>query len=128
MSDGQDIARVTKESCGQPLRSCPRLSLFHQSAIENIRCGRADATDGQVIEAAEFARCRGFIEALPCGFATTVGDRGVKLSGGRRQRIAIARAFLKDAPLFLLDEATSALDSESEEAIQEALAKQMRSN
>jgi ABC-type polar amino acid transport system ATPase subunit len=76
--------------------------------MENIRYGRPDASDAQVFEAAVAARCRDFIEALPNGFATIVGERGVKLSGGQRQRIAIARAFLKDAPLLLLDEATSA--------------------
>jgi ATP-binding cassette, subfamily B, bacterial len=125
--DGQDIARVTQESLRGAMAVVPQdLSLFHRSAMENIRYGRPDATDGEVIEAADLARCRDFIEALPRGFATIVGDRGVKLSGGQRQRIAIARAFLKDAPLLLLDEATSALDSESEEAIQEALAKLMR--
>jgi len=124
--DGQDIARVTQESLRAAIAVVPQdLSLFHRSAIENIRYGRPDATDGEVIQAAALARCRDFIEALPRGFATIVGDRGVKLSGGQRQRIAIARAFLKDAPLLLLDEATSALDSESEEAIQEALAKLM---
>jgi len=125
--DGQDIARVTQESLRAAIAVVPQdLSLFHRSAMENIRYGRPDATDGEVIAAADFARCRDFIEALPRGFATIVGDRGVKLSGGQRQRIAMARAFLKDAPLLLLDEATSALDSESEEAIQEALTKLMR--
>ncbi len=125
--DGQDIARVTQESLRAAIAVVPQdLSLFHRSAMENIRYGRPDATDAEVIEAAEFAKCREFIEALPLGFSTIVGDRGVQLSGGQRQRIAIARAFLKDAPLLLLDEATSALDSESEEAIQEALAKLMR--
>jgi ATP-binding cassette subfamily B protein len=94
--------------------------------MENIRYGRPDATDAEVVQAADFAGCRDFIGALPHGFATVVGDRGVQLSGGQRQRIAIARAFLKDAPLLLLDEATSALDAESEEAIQHALAKLMR--
>src|SRR5882724_1128533 len=108
--DGQDIARVTQESLRAAIAVVPQdLSLFHRSAMENIRYGRPDATDGEVIEAAAFARCRDFIEALPQGFATVVGARGVKLSGGQRQRIAIARAFLKDAPLLLLDEATSAL-------------------
>jgi ATP-binding cassette subfamily B protein len=124
--DGQDIARVTQESLRAAIAVVPQdLSLFHRSAMENIRYGRPDATDAEVIEAATLARCRDFIEVLPHGFATIVGDRGVKLSGGQRQRIAIARAFLKDAPLLLLDEATSALDGESEEAIQEALSRLM---
>jgi ATP-binding cassette subfamily B protein len=124
--DGQDIARVTQESLRAAIAVVPQdLSLFNRSAMENIRYGRPDATDSEVVEAAALAGCRDFIRALPHGFATTVGDRGVQLSGGQRQRIAIARAFLKDAPLLLLDEATSALDGESEEAIQEALAKLM---
>jgi ATP-binding cassette, subfamily B, bacterial len=125
--DGQDIARVTQESLRAAIAVVPQdLSLFNRSAMENIRYGRPDAADGEVVEAAALAGCREFIEALPHGFATIVGDRGVQLSGGQRQRIAIARAFLKDAPLLLLDEATSALDGESEEAIQDALAKLMR--
>jgi ATP-binding cassette subfamily B protein len=125
--DGQDIARVTQESLRAAIAVVPQdLSLFNRSALENIRYGRPDSTDAEVMEAADFAGCRAFIEGLPQGFATVVGDRGVQLSGGQRQRIAIARAFLKDAPLLLLDEATSALDGESEEAIQHALAKLMR--
>jgi len=93
--------------------------------MENIRYGRPEATDDEVLEAAIAARCD-FIEHLSDGMHTVVGERGVKLSGGQRQRIAIARAFLKDAPLLLLDEATSALDSESEEAIREALGRLMK--
>ena len=124
--DGQDIVRVTQESLRSAIAVVPQdLSLFHRSAIENIRYGRPSATDPEVLEAAALANCRGFIEALPQGFSTIVGDRGVKLSGGQRQRIAIARAFLKDAPLLLLDEATSALDGDSEDAIQDALARLM---
>jgi len=120
--DGQDIARVTQESLRAAIAIVPQdISLFHRSALENIRYGRPDATDAEVVEAARLAKCHDFIEALPQGFATIVGDRGVKLSGRQRQRVAIARAFLKDAPLLLLDEATSAHDGESEEAIQEAL-------
>jgi ATP-binding cassette, subfamily B, bacterial len=124
--DGQDILRVTQESLRSAIAVVPQdLSLFHRSAMDNIRYGRPGATDAEVLEAAAFANCRHFIEALPKGFSTIVGDRGVKLSGGQRQRIAIARAFLKDAPLLLLDEATSALDGDSEEAIQDALARLM---
>jgi ATP-binding cassette subfamily B protein len=125
--DGQDIARVTQESVRAAISVVPQdICLFHRSAMENIRYGRPDAADAEVLEAAVAARCLEFIQDLPQGFDTLVGDRGVKLSGGQRQRIAIARAFLKDAPILLLDEATSALDTESEEAIREALGRLMR--
>ncbi len=125
--DGQDIARVTQQSVREAISVVPQdISLFHRSVMENIRYGRPEASDGAVIEAAIAAKCLDFIEAMPDGFATVVGDRGVKLSGGQRQRIAIARAFLKDAPILLLDEATSALDIDSEEAIREALSRLMR--
>ena len=125
--DGQDISRVTQESLRGAIAVVPQdISLFHRTVIENIRYGRPDATDLEVLEAAISARCGDFIEALPDGLHTTVGERGLKLSGGQRQRIAIARAFLKDAPLLLLDEATSALDGDSEEAIREALARLMQ--
>ncbi len=124
--DGQDIARVTQQSLREAISVVPQdISLFHRSIMENIRYGRPNATDDEVLRAAIAARCD-FVETLPEGLATMVGDRGVKLSGGQRQRIAIARAFLKDAPILLLDEATAALDSESEEAIREALARLMR--
>ena len=89
--------------------------------MENIRYGRPDASDADVHAAIVAANCDDFIKNLPEGVATIVGDRGVKLSPGQRQRIGIARAFLKDAPILLLDEATSALDSESEEAVRQAL-------
>jgi ATP-binding cassette, subfamily B, bacterial len=124
--DGQDISRVTQQSLRQAISVVPQdISLFHRSIMENIRYGRPNATDDEVLRAAIAARCD-FVETLPEGLATMVGDRGVKLSGGQRQRIAIARAFLKDAPILLLDEATAALDSESEEAIRDALARLMR--
>ena len=120
--DGQDISRVTQESLRASISVVPQdTSLFQRSLMENIRYGRPDASDEEVFEAADAARCLEFIEALPAGFDTIAGERGAKLSGGQRQRIAIARAFLKDASILLLDEATSALDSESEEAIREAL-------
>jgi ATP-binding cassette subfamily B protein len=125
--DSQDVARVTQESLRSAIAVVPQdVSMFHRSIVENIRYGRPGATDAEVMDAAEAARCLDFIDRLPQGMATIVGDRGVKLSGGQRQRIAIARAFLKDAPLLLLDEATSALDSESEEAIHSALDRLMR--
>ena len=123
--DGQDIARVTQESLREAIGVVPQdISLFHRSVMENIRYGRPDSTDDDVLDAAFAARCD-FIEDLPSGMRTLVGDRGMRLSGGQRQRIAIARAFLKNAPLLLLDEATSALDSELEEAIREALSRLM---
>jgi ATP-binding cassette subfamily B protein len=125
--DGQDIARVTQESLIAAISVVPQdISLLHRSVMENIRYGRPDASDAEVIEAARAARCLDFIAALPRGPATIVGDRGVKLSGGQRQRIAIARALLKDAPILLLDEATSSLDTGHEEEIREALDRLMR--
>ena len=95
--------------------------LLNTSIMENIRLGRADATDEEVIEAAQVARIHSFVSALPKGYQTLVGERGVRLSGGERQRIAIARAVLKNAPILILDEATSALDTCTELEIREAL-------
>jgi ATP-binding cassette subfamily B protein len=95
--------------------------IFGADARENIRYGRLDADDGAVEAAARAAEAHEFLSALPDGYATYLGERGVRLSGGQRQRLAIARAVLKDAPILLLDEATSALDAQSERAIQQAL-------
>lgn len=120
--DGQDIRDVTQDS----LRSCIAMipqdpSLFHRKLMENIRYGRIDASDEEVIEAAKKAHAHEFISTLPQGYDSLVGERGVKLSGGQRQRIAIARAILKNAPILILDEATSQLDSVTESLIQESL-------
>ncbi|WKB55354.1 ABC transporter transmembrane domain-containing protein [Eleftheria terrae] len=100
--------------------------IFSADAMENIRYGRPDASDEEVHAAARAAFADGFIRALPEGYATFLGERGVRLSGGQRQRIAIARAMLKNPPLLLLDEATSALDAESERMVQAALEAAMR--
>lgn len=100
--------------------------IFGTDARENIRYGRLDADDAAVESAARAAEAHGFLDELPDGYATYLGERGVRLSGGQQQRLAIARAVLKDAPIFLLDEATSALDSQSEHAIQQALERLMR--
>jgi ATP-binding cassette subfamily B protein len=118
----QDIARVTQESLRGAIAVVPQdISLFHRTILENIRYGRPDASDADVLAAIAAANCDRFVAALPQGVDTIVGDRGLKLSPGQRQRIGIARAFLKDAPILLLDEATSALDSDSEEAVRQAL-------
>ncbi len=101
--------------------------IFSASALENIRYGRPDASDEEVHAAARDAFAHDFLQALPEGYATFLGERGVRLSGGQRQRIAIARAMLKNPPLLLLDEATSALDAESERMVQAALDKAMHS-
>lgn len=121
--DGQNIADVTQDSLHEQIAMIPQEpALFHRSLLENIRYGRLEATDEEVIEASKKAHCHEFIELLPEGYQTIAGERGLKLSGGQRQRIAIARAILKDAPVLILDEATSALDSITEQKIQESLA------
>ncbi|MDP1707225.1 MAG: ABC transporter ATP-binding protein [bacterium] len=121
-TDGQNISQVTQESLRKAIAFVPQEPmLFHRSLMDNIRYGRQEATDEEVIEAAKQAHCHEFISQCKEGFQTLVGERGVKLSGGERQRVAIARAILKDAPILVLDEATSSLDSESEKLIQDAL-------
>ncbi len=119
---GTNILAVTQDSLRDHIAVIPQdTALFHRSLMENIRYGRRDATDEEVIEAAKKAFAHDFIISLLDGYKTLVGERGIRLSGGQRQRIAIARAILKDAPILILDEATSALDSESERLIQNAL-------
>ncbi|MCP5313448.1 MAG: ABC transporter ATP-binding protein [Chromatiaceae bacterium] len=120
--DGQDILAVTQDSLRESVSMIPQdPMLFHRSLMENIRYGRLDASDEEVIEAAKKAYAHDFILQTEQGYASLVGERGVKLSGGQRQRIAIARAILKNAPILILDEATSALDSVTEKQIQQGL-------
>lgn len=120
--DGHDISRVTLESLRRHIAIVPQEpALFHRTIKENILYGDIHASEEKMIEVAKKAQAHDFIDALPDKYESMVGERGVKLSVGQRQRIAIARAFLKDAPILILDEATSALDSESEVAVQEAL-------
>ena len=102
------------------------VTLFDNTIMENIRIGRRDATDEEVIEAGRMAQCLPFVEKLPDGWNTMIGENGCELSGGERQRISIARAFLKDSPIILLDEATASLDAENETEIQKALSKLIR--
>jgi ATP-binding cassette subfamily B protein len=120
--DGQDIRAMTQESLHSQLSLIPQdPNLFHRSLRENIRYGRPDASDAEVIEAARKAHAHDFITRIKDQYASLVGERGVKLSGGQRQRIAIARVVIKNAPILILDEATSSLDSITEQAIQETL-------
>jgi ABC-type multidrug transport system fused ATPase/permease subunit len=100
--------------------------LFHGTVEENIRMGRPDASQAEIEAAAKTANIHSFIASLPQGYATTIGEKGVKLSGGQRQRVAIARALLRDAPILVLDEALSAVDAENEAVIQEALDRLMK--
>ncbi len=117
--DGQNILDVTQDSLRENVSMIPQdPQLFHRSLMENIRYGRLDATDAEVIEAAKKAHAHEFILQTGMRYESLVGERGVKLSGGQRQRIAIARAILKDAPILILDEATSSLDSVTEKKIQ----------
>src|SRR5690606_25065222 len=119
---GQDISRLRQRDLRSLIAYVPQEpAMFHRSLRDNIAFARPGATDEEIRAAADAAHVTEFADQLPDGFATLVGERGVKLSGGQRQRVALARAILRDAPVLLLDEATSALDSESEILVQDAL-------
>jgi ABC-type transport system involved in Fe-S cluster assembly fused permease/ATPase subunit len=120
--DGQDIGMVTQETLRAAIGMVPQDTvLFNDTISYNIRYGRWDATEDEVREAARLAQIDRFVETVPGGYAAQVGERGLKLSGGEKQRVSIARAILKGPPILVLDEATSALDSLTELQIQEAL-------
>ncbi len=120
--DGQDIRDVTQESLRAEIGMVPQDTvLFNDTIAYNIRYGRTDASDEEVFKAAELAQIGTFIEHLPDGYKAMVGERGLKLSGGEKQRVAIARTILKAPPILMLDEATSALDTHTEQEIQAAL-------
>ena len=124
---GMDISRIDPEKLmGLYSIVFQDVTLFDNTILENIRLGRKDATDEEVLAAARLANCDEFAEKLPDGWNTEIGENGCALSGGERQRISIARAFLKDAPIILLDEATASLDVENETLIQMALSRLIR--
>ncbi len=122
--DGQSLAGLAEREWRSRVAWVPQTPhLFHDSVAANIRLGRPEATLEQVIQAARLAQAHEFIEQLPHGYETTVGERGARLSAGQAQRIALARAFLKDAPILILDEATSSLDPEQESLVRAAIAR-----
>jgi ABC transporter, permease/ATP-binding protein len=120
--DGKDIKKIETESLFDKISIVFQdVTLFNTSVMENIRIGNKSATDEQVKEAAKMANCHDFIESMPDGYNSLIGENGSKLSGGERQRISIARAFLKNAPIIILDEISASLDVENEMKIQESL-------
>ena len=122
--DGKDIKNISTESLFKNVSIVFQdVTLFNTSIMENIRLGRESATDEEVKEAARLANCMDFIEKLPDGFNTLIGENGAELSGGERQRISIARAFLKDSPVLILDEISASLDVDNEKKIQDSLNK-----
>jgi ATP-binding cassette subfamily B protein len=119
---GMDISKIEPETLLSMYSIVFQdVTLFNNTVLENIRIGKKEATDGEVRAAAKLAHCDEFIDKLPDGYNTLIGENGSELSGGERQRISIARAFLKDAPIILMDEATASLDVDNESLIQEAI-------
>ena len=120
--DGQNIAEVSRSSLRRKIAYVGQdVFMFRGTIRENIAFGRPNATEAEIIAAAQAACAHDFIISFPNGYDTPVGEHGAQLSGGQRQRVAVARALIKDAPLILLDEATASLDSESERQVQEAI-------
>jgi ATP-binding cassette subfamily B protein len=125
--DGHNIADITLESLRRQIALIPQDPvLFHRTLRENISYGKPEATEEEICSAAKLAHCDEFIRNIPAGYEAKVGERGTKLSGGEKQRIAIARAILVDAPILILDEATSSLDSVTEKYIQDSLSQLMQ--
>ena len=121
---GEDISKIDPEALLKYYSIVFQdVTLFNNTILENIRIGKKNATDEEVINAAMLANCDEFVSRLPDGYNTIIGENGEKLSGGERQRISIARAFLKDAPVILLDEATASLDAENETLIQQSISR-----
>lgn len=121
---GEDISEIDLEALLKNYSIVFQdVTLFNNTIMENIRIGKKDASDEEVIKAAKLSNCDEFINRLPDGYNTVIGENGEKLSGGERRRISIARAFLKDAPVILLDEATASLDAENETLIQQSLSR-----
>ena len=122
--DGTDIRDYTLKSLRGNIGIVQQdVYLFTGSVMDNIRYGRPDASDAEIVAAAQNANAHEFIMNLPEGYETNIGQRGIKLSGGQKQRLSIARVFLKNPPILIFDEATSALDNESEKVVQESLEK-----
>ena len=122
--DGKNIKHLTLASLRKHIGLVQQdIYLFSGTVLDNIRYGDPEATEEEIIEAAKKANAHDFILSLPNGYATDIGQRGVKLSGGQKQRLSVARVFLKNPPIIIFDEATSSLDNESEKAVQNALEK-----
>ncbi|MEE4109202.1 MAG: ATP-binding cassette domain-containing protein, partial [Halieaceae bacterium] len=125
--DGQDLRGLTQQSVRRQIAIVPQdCVLFNDTLAENIRYGNPEADDAALAAAISAAHLDDFVARLPAGLETTVGERGLKLSGGEKQRVGIARAVIKNAPILVFDEATSSLDSRSEQAVLDAFAAMAR--